>query len=293
MTDRDKGSLYDEWKKRQDQLNQEESVRERARQQSQAEYNAAEQARRIRETEKGGQTLQELEQEFRQQQLDRLAEEIKNTVWRNTQGVPITLTKVSIPDVTEDNSGTYRNRSLVGVKLSYSYDDVAHWTEVERIPHPPYHDETGAGEQWTTTTNSTGKSGVQMVTQEFSFGTGYFGRWNRTLGHANTLPAEEQRKLPMGDYDKEGTPYYKGVKSYFVRKIDPVYLDKFNPMHVFPIPSYQSDFINKLYELVSPLSPDIVVPQARERVREWNATHKPPPGQQPRQGFFRRWFGRG
>ncbi|SRR6266700_6229029 len=281
MTDRDKGSIFDEWKKRQDQLKQEESARERARQQSQlsqaqsqAERNVAEQARRLREAEKGGQTLQELEQEFRQQQLDRLAEEIKNSVWGNTQGVAITLTKISIPDVTEFNDGTYRNRSLVGVKLSYSYEDVLHWSREDYIPN-----DEGAG-----ITNVVAGSRVEIARQEFSLGIGYFGEYGKTMVDKIYYP----EGLPK---DKSAL---EGIKSYYIRrpKSEMSSDERYRVTHVYPY-EYRDAFINRLNDLITPLSPDTVIPQARERVIKWNDEHKPPPAQQPQQGFFRRLFRKG
>src|SRR6266568_3329906 len=216
-----------------------------------------------RKIEKEQESVRQLLREARDvYNIYEIAESLRSS-WES-EGASVQVTPVQEPHVELNDDGTVkRNRSSVGVRVSYSYRDVGTDTVPARAQGGDPEAEVGYTTSYYAKTETT----------KVSFGIGYFDR-----------PYERISRIEMPLSDEA---IQKGVKSYYVSGI--------------AIPVAHADSKNLFFrELDGYLlyeNPGKKLPAAARRLREHGLSETParpqtpPTPQQP--GFFRRLFKKG
>ncbi len=273
-------SEWEKFRREQERLRQEAEAqaRERERQRlldEQRRINASEAERqrlerlRRREIEKGQESVRQLEQEARTvYPIYDIAESIRSR-WTQ-QGADVQVKQIQSAYVELNDDGTVkRDRSSVGVRLSYSYQDVQSGQKERAV------DDNGT--IYYETYYYPGRD-----TEELSFGIGYFGVENdRYYGLNRDRSFSSEIEMPFSAEEKQ-----KGVKAYFVEGI------------VIPIghPESKNKFFSVLAAFENYFNPEKYLPSAARSLREHGFSETPPqPQTQPPQkpGFLRRMFRRG
>jgi len=215
----------------------------------------------------GWQECDALRREFRNTPLNKLAESIKRTWWRNPH-VRVAVSEDRHPDITLAPDGTVsRNLSAYGVRLSYSHQDLVYRSrEVFREV---------SGEMSTTSRRvSEGFHDVpviETVQQTLTYGIGNFGRADVVPeARAGISDADSVRAWYIRQSNFEARESVSGEPRVMDENVDTVY--------AFPVtfPSYQVDFQNRLLESIKQLSPNEVVPQATQRVQAYRQYYRLP-----------------
>ncbi len=194
----------EKWMQRQEahrRVIEQAQLEEQQRVQREADERKQLEEKKTRETDRGRVVCEWLEQEIQRLEIDARAENMKKYTWGNTLNVPVEIATVSNPSATEQDDETYLDRSQVGRKLSYSYQDIGEYNWTEEHWSESRDDEGHTGYSYST--HGTG-SILENRREELTFGIGYF--------------TDREHIIPQAQPYVSDPELQTGVEAYFIQR---------------------------------------------------------------------------